>query len=163
MADVSVILLVEDRADDILLILRAFQKAGLTNPVQVVRNGEEAIAYLSGEGKFRNRAEYPLPILVLLDLKLPGIDGFEVLTWTRQQEGIRGIPIVVLTSSNQLKDVNRAYSLGASSFFVKEIDFQGTVDFSKLLQQYWLKTARTPQTSRPEPKPDGNQGGHLSH
>jgi len=156
MADVSVILLVEDRADDVLLVLRAFQKAGLTNPVQVVRNGEEAIAYLSGEGKFKNRAEYPLPILVLLDLKLPGLDGFEVLTWVRQQEGIRGIPVVVLTSSNQLKDVNRAYSLGASSFFVKEIDFQGTVDFSKLLQEYWLKKARTPEATRPARKPDDN-------
>lgn len=161
MADMSVILVVEDRVDDVLLILRAFQKAGLPNPVQVVRNGEEAIAYLSGEGKFRNRAEYPLPILVLLDLKLPGMDGFEVLTWIRQQDGIRGIPIVVLTSSNHIKDVNRAYQLGASSFFVKEIDFEGTINFSKLLQDYWLKTARTPQASRPARKPDGNKSGRA--
>ena len=85
---------------------------------------------------------------MLLDLKMPGMDGFEVLTWIRQQDGIRGLPVVVLTSSSEMVDVNRAYELGANSFFVKEIDFQGTVDLSKLLQKYWLTTVRTPQTSR---------------
>ena len=157
MPDTSVILVVEDRADDVLLILRAFEKAAVKNPVQVVRTGEEALAYLKGEGKFSNRAEYPLPTLVLLDLKLPAMDGFEVLAWIRRQEGIRGLPIVVLTTSDQIRDVNRAYELGASSFFVKELDFQGTVDFSKVLQNYWLKRARTPETSRP-PKDQAKTG-----
>ena len=140
--------MVEDREDDILLMRKAFAKASLKNPLQIVRDGEEAIAYLSGIGKYSNRAEYPLPILVLLDLKLPGMDGFEVLSWIRAQEGIRGLPVVVLTSSSQLADINRAYDLGANSFFVKEFDFQHFVDLIALLERYWIKTARAPQTSR---------------
>jgi len=152
-SDTSVILIVEDREDDILLMRRAFERASVTNPIQIVRDGEEAIAYLIGEGQYANRDEYPLPNLVLLDLKLPRKDGFEVLSWIRSQPGIRALPVVVLTSSNQIQDVNRAYQLGANSFFVKELDFQGTVDLSKLLQTYWLKKTLTPEASRPERKP----------
>src|SRR5689334_4773505 len=109
MPDTAVILIVEDREDDLLVMRRAFERASLTNPLQIVRDGEEAIAYLCGEGKFSNRAEYPLPSLVLLDLKLPKIDGFEVLHWLRSQPGIHTIPVIVLTSSGELRDVNRAY------------------------------------------------------
>src|SRR5205814_846191 len=97
--ETGVILIVEDRDDDILLMRKAFHKASMNNPIHVVRDGEEALAYLSGKNKYANRAEYPLPVLVLLDLKLPGMDGFEVLSWIRRQEGIRGLPVVVLTSS----------------------------------------------------------------
>ena len=154
MPDISVILVVEDREDDILLIQKAFEKAGVQNPVYFVRNGDEALAYLSGEWKYANRAEYPLPVLVLLDLKLPGMDGFEVLAWIRRQEGLRALPVVVLTSSTALSDVNRAYQLGANSFFVKEIEFQNSVELSRLLQNYWLFKVRNPQTSRPDRKPD---------
>src|SRR6185503_2465655 len=124
---------VEDRESDIVLIRRAFADASVANPIQIVRTGEEALAYLAGEGKFSCRIEYPLPSLVLLDLKLPGMDGFDVLTWIRNENTLRGLPVVVLTSSSQMRDVNRAYSLGANSFFVKEIDFQQTVNFSRLL------------------------------
>jgi CheY-like chemotaxis protein len=152
MSETAVILVVEDREDDILLIRKAFDKTSLLNPIKIVRDGEEALAYLSGEGKYANRDEYPLPALVLLDLKLPRMDGFEVLTWIRQREGIRGLPVVVLTSSNQLRDVNRAYDLGANSFFVKEFDFQSSVDLTRLLQRYWLQKALKPETSRPERK-----------
>ena len=148
MLETGVILVVEDREDDILLMRKAFQKAALRNPLQIVRDGEEAMAYLGREGKYSNRAEYPLPILVLLDLKLPGITGFEVLAWIRAQEGIRGLPVVVLTSSDHLGDINRAYDLGANSFFVKEFDFQNFVDLIALLERYWIKTARAPETSR---------------
>ena len=154
MADIPVILVVEDREDDILLIRKSFERAGVANPLHFVRTGDEALAYLSGESKYANRAEFPLPTLVLLDLKLPGMDGFEVLAWIRQQEGLRALPVIVLTSSTQLSDVNRAYQLGASSFFVKEIEFQNSVELSRLLQNYWLIKVRTPQTSRPERKPD---------
>jgi len=148
-------MIVEDREDDIFLMRRAFDKAFLTNPVQVVRSGEEAVAYLSGEGKYANRAEYPLPVLILLDLKMPGMDGFEVLTWIRQRDGIRGLPVVVLTSSSEIRDVNRAYALGANSFFVKELDFQRAVDLSQLLRQYWVNKALKPETTREERKPAG--------
>ena len=153
MTDTAVILIVEDREDDILIMRKAFQKASLVNPIQIVRDGEEAVAYLGGEGKYANRAEYPLPALVLLDLKLPRMDGFEVLSWIRQQDGIQGLPVVVLTSSNELRDVNRAYSLGANSFFVKELDFQQAVDLSSLLRHYWLQKALKPESSRSARKP----------
>jgi CheY-like chemotaxis protein len=147
-SDQAVILIVEDLEDDIVLIRRAFAKAFLPNPVQVVRDGEEAVAYLRGVGKYSNRAEYPLPDLVLLDLKLPRMDGFEVLEWIRKEPGITALPVLVLTSSDHLRDVNRAYELGANSFFVKELDFQNYVEFSKLLQHYWLNLAKRPETIR---------------
>ena len=154
-SDTAVILIVEDREDDVLLMRKSFEKAGLPNPIKIVRDGEEALAYLSGEGKYASRDEYPLPSLILLDLKLPGMDGFEVLTWIRKQQGIRGIPVVVLTSSTQLRDVNRAYELGANSFFVKEFDFQNSVELTRLLQRYWLQKALKPESSRPERKRAG--------
>jgi CheY-like chemotaxis protein len=153
MSDTCLILVVEDLEDDILLMRKAFQRASVPNPVHFVRDGEEAISYLSGEGKYANRDEYPLPVLVLLDLKLPRKDGFEVLSWIRRQHGLRSLPVVVLTSSTEIRDVNRAYSLGANSFFVKELDFQGSVDLGRLLQIYWLEKAITPETSRPERDP----------
>jgi CheY-like chemotaxis protein len=151
--ETGVILLVEDREDDIVLVRKAFQKASLKNPLQVARSGEEAVAYLSGEGKYSNRAEYPLPVLVLLDLKMHGVDGFEVLTWVREQDGLRGLPVVVLTSSSDIRDVNRAYQLGANSFFVKEFDFQNAVGFADLLRRYWIEKSLKPETSRSPRKP----------
>src|SRR3954466_226799 len=102
-------MIVEDREDDILLMRKAFDRACLSNPLQIIRDGAEAIAYLSGVGRYSNRAEYPLPVLILLDLKMPKVDGFEVLQWIRSQPRIRGLPVVVLTSSNQIRDVNHAY------------------------------------------------------
>lgn len=153
----EVILVAEDREDDILLIREAFQRAGVQNPVHFVRTGEDAIAYLSGEGKYSNREEYPLPAIMLLDLKMPKVDGFEVISWARQQPSMRTLPIIVLTTSNNLADVNRAYGLGANSFFVKELDFHSTVHFSKMLAAFWLKTAKTPLILRPQRKPDGQK------
>src|SRR5207247_4982072 len=96
-------------------------------PIQIVRNGDEAIAYLKGEGQYANRAEYPLPGLLLLDLKMPGKDGFDVLRWIRQQPGVSELRIVVLTSSDEIRDVNQAYQLGANSFLFKSVDFKSFV------------------------------------
>src|SRR4051812_18517593 len=107
-----VILLVDDREDDVMLVRRAFEKARMDLAIQVVRDGEEAISYISGEGKFSNRDEFPLPWLILLDLKMPKVDGFEVLQWVRQESGWKSLVVVVLTSSDQMRDVNRAYALG---------------------------------------------------
>ena len=157
MRDTAVVLVVEDREDDIVLIDKFFQSAGIPNPLQFVRTGEEAVAYLSAEGKYSNRAEYPLPALVLLDLKMPGMDGFEVLTWIRSQESLRVIPVIVLTSSNHISDVNRAYQLGANSFFVKDFDFRNSVALARLIQDYWLTKARLPKSSRPSRKPNGHR------
>jgi len=150
MSDEAVILLAEDREDDIALILKAFSKAYVPNPLHVVRNGEEAIAYLKGEGKYANRAEYPLPELMLLDLKMPRIDGFGVLKWVRHQPNLATLRIVVLTSSDSIRDVNEAYSLGANSFMVKPMDFEDVIHMSKFLTSYWLQMSKSPQSSRPE-------------
>src|SRR4051812_45057455 len=162
MSDRAVILLVEDRDDDILLIRKAFERGFIDNPLHVVRDGEEAIYYLAGEGQYSNRAEFPLPDLILLDLKMPKVDGFEVVRWIRRQPGFSSIAVVVLTSSDAIRDVNRAYALGANSFLVKPLDFENFIETAKMLKLYWLKTSRRPEATR-EPKrpmtqwkPDGS-------
>lgn len=114
----SVFLLVEDNEDDVFFMERAFKDAALKNPLRVVTNGEEAIDYLSGTGEFSNREQYPLPDIVFLDLKMPGIDGFEVLAWIRQQEKF-AVPVVLLTSSAQEVDYRRARELGADCYLLK--------------------------------------------
>src|SRR6476661_6558917 len=108
----SVILLVEDRQDDITIIAKAFAEAKLDNPVRVVTDGERAMQYLKGEGDYSDRIRNPLPQLILLDLKLPKVDGFEFLKWLREQPEFGHIIVVVLTVSNQVRDVHRAYELG---------------------------------------------------
>jgi CheY-like chemotaxis protein len=150
MFEQAVILLVEDLENDVFLIRRALVQAHLTNPIHVVRDGEEAVEYLGGTGKYANRDEYPLPGLILLDLKMPRMDGFQVLEWIRGQPGLNGIVVLVLTSSDRLRDVNRAYALGANSFLVKPIDFEQFVDLGNLLRKYWVKTAKVPESSRPQ-------------
>ena len=149
MQDQAVILLAEDREDDIVLVRRAFKLAFLNNPLQVVRDGEECIAYLSGTGKFANRAEFPLPELLLLDLKMPRMDGFEVLLWLRKQPTLSALRVIMVTSSESLRDVNRAYQLGANSFLVKPGDFQNYIEMSRFLSEFWLRLSKAPETSRP--------------
>jgi CheY-like chemotaxis protein len=148
MSDQAVILLAEDREDDIILIRRSFKAALMTNPFYVVRNGEEAIAYLKGEGQFANREEYPLPDLLLLDLKMPRMDGFDVLEWLKATPSLASLRVIVLTSSENLHDVNRAYQLGANSFLVKPLEFHNFIAVSKTLGKYWLGLDRPPEISR---------------
>jgi CheY-like chemotaxis protein len=150
MLEHAVILLVEDRGDDVLIILKAFAQAGLDNQVVVVRDGEECIQYLQGEGAYKDRARYPLPNLMLLDLKMPRMDGFEVLRWLRRQPELRGIIVVVLTASSEIRDVNQAYQLGANSFMVKPDDFQNVASMARLLKDYWLLGNKA-SGSRPVP------------
>jgi CheY-like chemotaxis protein len=159
MPDRAVILLVEDQDNDIQLIRRAFVKADLPNPLQIVKDGDDAIAYLAGQKNFANRAEFPLPRLILLDLKLPGTDGFEVLKWIRSQPGLKSLIVVVLTSSDHIRDVNEAYALGANSFMVKPMDFENIVELSKLLRDYWLMANKAPESFR-EPRYRSRSGGH---
>jgi CheY-like chemotaxis protein len=158
MSDQALFLLVEDNEDHVVLIRRAFTKSKVVNPLQVVRSGEEAIAYLEGTGRYSNRDEFPLPAVVLLDLKLMGMDGFEVLRWIRQQPGLRALRIVVLTSSTEIRDVNLAYQIGANSFLVKPVDFEDFVRVTQALKGYWLWTDKEPEISRRpktgEPKKD---------
>jgi CheY-like chemotaxis protein len=149
-SELGVILLAEDNETDVLLTRRAFKKVGLLNPLQVVSDGDEAIAYLSGTGKYANRAEYPLPVLLLLDLKMPKKNGLEVLEWVRQQPSLRALRVIVLTTSDLYRDVNRAYELGANSYIVKPVEMEQFLRVSETLRGYWLWMSETPQISRPE-------------
>lgn len=157
MPDRAVILLAEDQEDYVVLIKHAFRQADILNPLFVVWNGEEAINYLRGTGKYANRAEYPLPDLFLLDLRMPRVDGFQVLEWVRRQRGLKGLRIVVLTSSDLIRDVNRAYELGANSFFVKPLDFENIIALARLIQEFWLTASKTPECFRPFPEAGGEE------
>jgi len=142
------ILLVEDSPDDALLIQRAFRKANLANPVQLVRDGEEAVAYLSGAVPYEDRARFPLPVFMLLDLKLPRRSGLEVLAWVRQESVVKRLPIVVLTSSREAVDVNRAYDLGVNSYLTKPVGFEALIEMVKNINLYWLVLNENPELRR---------------
>ena len=132
------ILLVEDSEDDQLLIRRAFAKAKLANPLHVVDDGDKAVAYLAGEGPYADRAAHPLPTIILLDLKLPRRSGHEVLEWLRARPDLRRIPVVILTSSTESADVRRAYDLGANSYLVKPVAFEGLMEMVRTVGVYWM-------------------------
>jgi CheY-like chemotaxis protein len=132
------ILLVEDDENDVMLLQRAFRRAAIVNPLQVVRHGDDAVAYLEGTGEFADRQLHPLPVLMLLDLKLPRRTGLEVLQWVKERAGVKKIPIIVLTSSKNDDDVNRAYELGANSYVVKPVSFETLLELVKSLELYWL-------------------------
>src|SRR6266576_1762875 len=138
MPEGPVILLVEDNEHDVFMIRRALRNAHVTNPIHVARDGEEAIAYLKGEEEFTNRAKYPLPALVLLDLKMPRMGGLEVLRWIREQPGFSLLRVVVLTNTSEMREANAAYAAGANSFLVKPTDFQESVGLMGLLAGQWL-------------------------
>ncbi len=145
----AIFLLVDDDPNDVLLLRRAFIKAKILNPLQAVTSGQEAIQYLSGSGKYANRAEYPLPAVVLLDLKMPGIDGFELLRWIRQQPGFGSLRVVALTNSTSPADIDLAYKCGANSFLVKPSDFDRFVEVSQALSGYWIWVDEAPTAVRP--------------
>lgn len=138
MQDRSVILIAEDEEDYVLLLKRAFAEANIPNPIFSVATGRDAISYLKGENAYSRRDEYPLPDLLLLDLKLPGFSGLEILRWLRTQPTLLGLHVMVLTSSEQLNDVNDSYRLGANTFLMKPYDFEDLVHLAKVIQQYWL-------------------------
>jgi len=140
-----VVLLADDDPNDVFLLQRAFQKTNIADPLQVVRDGEEAMAYLSGQAQYADRQRHPLPVLLLLDLKMPRKSGFEVLRWLRQQSVLKRLPVVVLTSSNQNPDINKAFDLGANSYIVKPGGFDSLVEMVKNLNLYWLILNEKPQ------------------
>src|SRR5688572_31767607 len=151
MAEHPVILLAEDSEDHVFIFRRAVRQAGLATPLYVVPDGEEVIKYMEGAGKYRNRSEYPLPDLLLLDLKMPRKNGFEVLKWIREQPSMATLRVVVLTTSDRIQDVNEAYRLGANSFLVKPLEFAEFQNMLIALHQYWLTLSKTPEISRPYP------------
>lgn len=139
------ILLVEDDADDVFFLQSAFKEAGMPDTLRVARDGEEAVAYILGQGAFADRAANPLPSLILLDLKLPRKSGFEVLEWYRGQPGLKRIPIIVLTSSQSDADINRAYELGANSYLVKPINTASQLEMVKAIRAYWPVFNKVPE------------------
>jgi CheY-like chemotaxis protein len=149
MNDSGVILLVEDREEDAELIGKGLRRGNVKNPIQVVRDGEEAVMYLSGQGRYANHEEFPLPALVLLDLKLPKIDGFEVLRWLREQPGLRWLRVIALTSCEEIREVNRAHHLGANSFLIKPHEVEECAAMGELIQEYWLQADQAPTSYRP--------------
>lgn len=136
----ATILHVEDDSNDALLFNHACKKAELTFELHTVTDGEEAISYLRGDADFSDRLRFPLPQLMILDLKMPRVNGFDVLQWVRSTDGLKQLPIVVLSSSNHQGDVQRAYALGANSFLVKPVSFEALIDLAKSIQGYWLMT-----------------------
>ena len=146
------LLLAEDEEDDIAIITQAIQKVNFEFAVEVVRNGEDAMHYLAGEGPFADRERFPLPFLILLDLKMPGWNGYEFLQWYHFRPDLHHIPVVVLTSSGMDDDVIKVHALGAKSFLLKPTDFPSMQELMRLLMQYWelLKNTVVIQRENPE-------------
>lgn len=140
----DIVLLVEDNPDDAALTLRAFRQARLLNTVVVVQDGIEALDFLFARGAFSERAGQPLPKLILLDLKLPRLDGIDVLRAIRADARTRLIPALMLTSSTLEQDLVACYTVGANSYLVKPIDFHAFVEMAKVLILYWLTMNQSP-------------------
>lgn len=132
-----VILLVEDGEDDIFFLKHSFAEAEIANPIRVAKDCAEAIRYLGGEGEFANRSNHPLPVLVLLDLKLPDRSGLELLQWVRKTN-IRSMPVIVFTASSNINDVKAAYEAGAASYVVKPLTIEERRRFATLVKDYWI-------------------------
>jgi CheY-like chemotaxis protein len=139
------ILIVDDNEADVMSLRRAFKQLGFIGVIKAVDNGTDAIAYLNGDLKFADRVAFPFPDLLLLDLKMPGTNGFEVLQWLRsQKDEISLLRTVVLTTSDDIKDVNSAYTLGANSFLTKPLGFPEFKDCIEAVMRYWLNVTRAP-------------------
>jgi two-component system response regulator len=138
------ILLVEDNLSDEKLALVAFRRSGFASDIVVVRDGAEALDYLHGTGRFQGRDARVLPSLVLLDLKLPRIDGLEVLRRIRGDARTRVLPVVVLTASREQQDVEMSYALGANAYVRKPVDFTEFAETAKTLSRFWLELNEPP-------------------
>ena len=137
--DRRTILIVEDNDDDQFLLREAWIKAGVANPLAFVSDGEQACDYLAGEGRYADRAAYPAPVLVLLDIKLPGKSGLEILAWLREQERFKTLPVIMLTASTWPEEVAEAYRLGANSFVTKPSSAQDLTALAAAVKDYWLR------------------------
>src|SRR4051812_44006191 len=138
MSSIPTILYVDDDDNDVLLLKHALRTARLSFDVQVVNDPEKAGAYLSGQGIYSDRERHPWPALVLLDLKMPRMHGLEVLTWIRSQASLEGLIVIVLTASNHLPEINRAYELGANSYVIKPVELSELVGIVRGMLAYWI-------------------------
>ena len=144
------ILQVEDDPNDVFFLKHAMAKAGVANPIQIVNDGREAIDYLKGVRKYADREQFPLPSLVLLDLKLPKLSGLDVLKWIRQQPAIQTLPVTILSSSNRPEDLRTAYARGANSYLVKPPNTDGLVEMVVSVKDFWLDPNQLPPESLPD-------------
>src|SRR5207247_5068700 len=139
---VEKVLVAADDPGDVFLLQRAFTIAEIPTTLHFVRDGQEAIDYLDGKKRYADRQAFPLPDLMLLDLKMPKMNGFDVLNWVRQQPGLKRLLITVLTSSDQPQDINRAYDLGANSYLLKPHSSEHLCELVKQVERYWLELNR---------------------
>ena len=143
-APLETILHVEDRDEDVFLLRYAFKEAEIANPLHVAADGHQAIEYLSGVGQFSDRTRFPLPCIVILDLKLPYKMGLEVLEWIRLQPSLRKLIVIVLSSSIHEGDIERAYDLGVNAFLVKPSNIETMTKMSRALKDFWLTYNKPP-------------------
>jgi CheY-like chemotaxis protein len=148
MAHDDPILLADDDENDIFLMRRAFGDAGLANPLRIARNGQEAIGYLNAEGAYADREKHPWPCLLLLDLKMPLVDGFEVLAWLQRRRRPKSLRVVIVTSSKHDTDLLRAFELGADSYWVKSPNYHELVEFVRELHKQINDTPSIPEWLR---------------
>jgi CheY-like chemotaxis protein len=128
MLDRHAILLVEDNEDDVFIMQSAWRKAEVSNPLQVVSDGDEAVSYLSGEGQYADRQKYPLPVVIFLDLNMPKRNGFEVLQWLRAEDALKRIVVNILSASSRREDVAHAFDCGANAYLVKPSRVDGLIE-----------------------------------
>lgn len=147
------ILVAEDDATDAFFLQRAFNRAGIPVQLHFVRDGQEAIDYLEGKGAFAERSRHPLPDLLLLDLNMPRLNGFDVLAWIRRQPTLSQLEVVIFSSSGEPKDMNRAYGLGATAYLVKPHSVEELNELVGRLKQQWSGTLAPPAAARPKSKP----------
>jgi CheY-like chemotaxis protein len=145
MPNISPVLLAEDNPNDVLLIRRAFEESKALNPLQVVGNGAEAVQYLAGEGNFADRTVYPFPVLFLLDLKMPIMDGLDVLRWLHEHPDIpRRLPVVVLSSAELPNETQIAYAMDIQACIVKPLGYNELREKIRILKEYWLDYEASP-------------------
>ncbi len=140
----ATILVADDDQNDVFFLRRAFQKSGAAHAVIHVSDGQEAIDYLLGEANYRDRARFPIPALLVLDLKMPKVDGFDVLEWLKTRPEFESLPVVVLSSSSREDDVQRARTLGAADYRVKPADFDELLVLAQGFTSRWLNTTQVP-------------------
>lgn len=150
-SDGKPILLVEDDPNDVFFLQYAFEAAGVDNPLQAVADGQEALNYLAGKGRYADRQRFPLPCLVLLDLKLPVKMGTDVLRWIRKQRHLSSLLVVVLTSSSDSSDVDAAYECGAQSYLVKPLSLEKRLEMARAIKSYWLDLNEFPTVTSSAP------------
>jgi CheY-like chemotaxis protein len=137
-----IILAAEDEENDAMLLQRAFRKNNILNPIHWVKDGMQAVAYLQGEGEYADRSRFPFPSVIMLDLKMPRMGGLEVLEWMRDNLDYQVIPTIVMSSSQEEPDIQKAYALGANTYMLKPPDFDTLVTMVKITHDYWTMSIK---------------------